>query len=141
MSGTFTCTHARWFAWCGHERNRRPFKYWMHDVIFTQEISSCSTRAGIKLLLSYIVLAYHKVGKFGREKAWWIYSFLVFGKKSLANYRSVKSLLILSTIWMVLVWQMLTIYLFCQAFPTPNIPAIWYLMIHIYNETKNQITQ
>ena len=40
------------------------------------------------------VVKYHIVGKFGGENAWRIYSFQAFGRKSLANERSAKWLLI-----------------------------------------------
>ena len=46
---------ARQCAWSGHKRNGHPFKYLMHDVIFTWQYSTCSTCAGIKLPLSCTV--------------------------------------------------------------------------------------
>ena len=55
----FVGAHTRQFAWWGHKCNGRPFKYWMHDVMFTWQHSTCSTGAGIKLPLSCTILWTH----------------------------------------------------------------------------------
>ena len=43
MSVTVAMAQSQQFACCGYECNGCPFKYWMHDVIFTQKFLTYST--------------------------------------------------------------------------------------------------